>query len=152
MAGKEKNCKNRARSCVVDTAQSLIRVTKQSPRSSVADSVARRVANVKTRSKLKGKRCACWAGRRCACPTKSFRSPRLARWITNSVTSADTVQMIAPNASAKGVPRCRGACAKRLSQRLQHRYTVSLEIRSVAVWKVQDLEVSLVLGIWDLVL
>ncbi len=144
MTGETNNCKNRARSRVVDTAQSLIRVTKQSPRSSVADSVARRVANVKIRSKLKGKRC--------ACPTKSFRSPRLARWITNSVTSADTVQMIAPNASAKAVPRCRGACAKRLSQRLQHRYTVSLEIRSVAVWKVQDLEVSLVLGIWDLVL
>jgi hypothetical protein len=29
---------------------------------------------------------------------------------------------------------------------------VSLEIRSVAVWKLEELEVSLVLGIWGLVL
>jgi hypothetical protein len=29
---------------------------------------------------------------------------------------------------------------------------VCLEIRSVAIWKLEELEVALVLGIWDLVL
>ena len=44
-------------------------------------------------------------------------------------------------------PRCRGY-AKRLSRRLQRRYTVSMEIRRVAISRA----VTLALGIWDLVL